>query len=365
MSGPMSLRLSMIVQYMLTGCALAFTCARSVSAADKDDDGMVTRIVADWVSRRDALKVVRYEFAGRDFWPQGMYNDAIEPAPVGEVEDNPSRDIEGEFTRTVTVDFARNRHRFEWDDCHYDHLTGSEYRIRCLHVCDSKTTYSRIFENSGPPVLAGMERPHVDLFINRGRMLTGVINYKYLPLFLGHGIVTYGDVRVAPGQLLPPMTPAHFTHAGEEEFRGRRCVRLRTPKSATDRKEFWVDVERDSAVVQVIDDPGGLSSVLEVDYREVHGHWLVSGWTWRSFHLFDGSDRLREDARVEHIEIDPTVEDADFVVEATPGMYVEDRTSSIDPRTGLAAHKNSFYRVEKGGEITQLDKYLRPIEPSR
>ena len=62
---------------------------------------------------------------------------------------------------------------------------------------------------------------------------------------------------------------------------------LRTGKTGSFETEFWIDRERGSAVVKVINNPDSESvhGITEIKYLETPQGWLVSGWTYLEFHV--------------------------------------------------------------------------------
>ena len=106
--------------------------------------------------------------------------------------------------------------------------------------------YSHLLENSYPGLGRGQVKKHVDMIVYRGRIPHGVFDYSYLPLFLGHGIVTYDSdlLGTAWGDLMPAIREQDFSLNGYGTQEGRKCVLLRAVQTRSGQYEFWVDQAR-------------------------------------------------------------------------------------------------------------------------
>ncbi len=325
-------------------------CALTGIAAAQATDP-IRQIIADWEKRRAALPVVQYRMTGTRLWPRGAFNEYLDEAIPGPNRENPATDLRGKVTRTVLLDFPGNRHRIEWDDEEYGNLTFAPYRVRVTHACDGRVAYSHIHENSDPKLGVNQAKRHVDMMISRGEMWSGPFDFAYLPLFLGHGVICFDSkVRVRPGLLAPKANAADFIYRGQGQYAGRQCAILRTAKTGSFESEFWIDRERDSAVVKIINNPDSESvqGIVEIKYRETPHGWLVSGWTHLSFH--DSQLHFIEKIDIQRITANPPAKESDFTIKTLPGMYIQDITDG----------NSSYYRIEPDGHKTVLNDRLFP-----
>ena len=344
------------------GTTLLFaTCALLLQPtsiwSQEPQQAVIKQIMADWKARRTLMKAVRYRLTGTRTWPRDRFNSITSPPTTA----NPPQDTKGSLHRSLLLDFPTNRHRVEWDDEHYDYMSKSLYRIRDHQVCDGTVCYSHILENSYPGLGAGRAKKHVDMIISRGRMPLGVFDYTYLPLFFGHGIVTYdSEVRVRPGVLTPPLREQDFTLSGFGTHEGRKCAVLRAVQTRSGQYEFWVDPARMSAVVKVVWNPGSaaLNSTTTIDYHQTPTGWFPKGW--KTSHVEDETVVLTEEMAVEVVSVNPVISPADFREDPTRGMYVEDVTYS-ELATGALDSVSNFYRIESDGTRTPLNEKLVPI----
>ena len=326
------------------------------------EENLIRKIFADWENRRAAMPAVRYRITGTRFWPQGAFNEELGEDIPGPIRENPEHDIKGKLDRTLLLDFRHNRHHIEKDDGEYDNLSQQPFRIRANYACDGKISCCRILENSDPGLGLRRVKKHVDMMIDRGRVPMGIFDHRCMPLFLGHGVVTYNyDVRVRPGVLAPKANPADFIYRGKGIHAGRQCAIFRTVKARSTETEFWIDMERSSAVVKIVHNPESqvVSLTTEIQYRETPQGWLVKNW--RNAEMVAGNLRYQEDINVEAITANPPLRDEDFSMDPGPGMYIQDEYYFINPQTMALDSAVKYYRIEPRGQRTYLNADLYPI----
>ncbi len=345
-------------------CVLSFLILRQSIAAQPGGPDTMQKIVADWGKRRERISQIRYVMKGTRLWPRGAFNTAPNLNPSSSQQNNPSQNVTAPVTRKLLLDFAGNRHRVEWDHPEYDSLsTHRVYRIRCAEMCDGEVFYSSIAENSDPNLGKDRVKKHVDVLIERGLIPAGVFNFCLLTLFPAHGLLIYNDIQVRPAALQPALRPADFTYHGQAVHGGRPCAIVRPPPGVYGQYEFWVDVERDSAVVKQIVNPDRPLSTIELTYRNTAKGWLPKAWSYSEY----DRESLRFSERVDVAEIDlsPRFSDEDFKLPLVPGMYVEDQTYYIDPETKEYKSKSLYYRVEEQNRKTPLTDQLVPAQRSK
>ncbi len=339
-----------------------------VSAEDFFREDPLPKILQGWQKRRERAAVVRYELAGTRTWPKGLFNPNPGDPEAKDDKDNPDHDVTGTLNRTVLLDLARNRFRIEFDDQGYNNLSRSLYRIHCIEMGDGSALRVRILENTDSPIRGNSARHHVDFWTARGDpqlMPPGIFHTDYHPLFYAAGIVPTGEVWVRPTALVPTNDPKAFTFAGAVNVGGRLCARVRATwetklHSMHMEKEFWVDVERDSAIVKAISYGHGTQGTTEIEYQQTPGGWLPSAWT-REARRQRKPTQPTDKIKVKFVSVFPPVTDQDFTFEPTSGMYVQDQQYFLNPKDGQLTSSSKYYRLEADGRRTELNECLYPL----
>ena len=339
---------------------------QSKYSAAADDRPPIERAIEGWGKRLDLLPVIRYQLEGTRTWTKGSLNDHAKNIPIELAGlDMPAEDVIAKFERTVLFDFSRNRYRIDWDEPDYDMETRSLFRIRCNYAFDGRDLYSRILENTTPGMGIGKAKKHVDVIVSHGLLPMGIFTINYMPLFVAHGIISYGENRPLAGQLIARPRLKDFLYHGTAVHKGRTCTLFRTVRSADENgSELWVDLEREAAVVKAIRSPGPHpTSQLEINYALTPDGWLPTDWTREQFD--NGVLTFAERVRVEKVEPRPAVSDDDYRIKLTPGLYVRDCTYFIDPQTKKYKNTSRYYREEPSGVATELDQNLYPKHPTK
>ncbi len=325
------------------------------------------KILQDWQKRRERAAVIRYELAGTRTWPKGLFNPNPGDPEANDDKDNPDHDITGTLNRTVLLDLARNRFRIEFDDQGYNNLSRSLYRIHCIEMGDGSALRVCILENTDSPVRGNSARHHVDFWMAKGdpQLMPPGIFENYDPLFYAAGIVPTGEVWVRPTALVPTNDPKAFTFAGAVNVGGRLCARIRAKwetklYSMHMEDEFWVDVERDSAIVKIISDGYACQVTTEIAYQQTPGGWLPSAWT-REASCQRKRTQPTDKIKVKSVSVFPPVTDQNFTFEPTPGMYVQDEEYFLKPKDGQLTGSSKYYRIEADGRRTELNERLWPL----
>jgi hypothetical protein len=333
---------------------LAFVVVYSIgvaplSAAAVDDT--VSTILNDWAKRRH-IPAIQYELKGIRLWPRGAFDDETVDNPKSM---NPPENRTGDIARKLLLDIPGNRFRVEWDEQHYDNLSKTLYTIRCLEVGDGSAMVARIFEN-GSPEFKGNRRK-VDMLIERGEpdiMPPDIFTYSYKPLFLAHGIVTSGAHRVRPTLLSPPpITADQVTFEGTTTYNDKECVLLRIGNG-----QYWVDLARDSAILQIIAKPESPTSRLEIQYETTSRGWLPKRWEWSQF----SAARLKYSEQIDVVSIDPNpvFQDSNFTMTPVPGMCVREVTYRL-AATGELESQSSYYVLNRDGSKSEVNDH--PLMP--
>lgn len=339
-------------------------------------DDPVARIFAAWRLRRERSPTVRYKLKGECTWPRGAFNEDVESmraelerrrgesadevaAPSPAKPDNPDADVTTPSSRDVILDFPNNRYRVDRDERLYDWNSRQVYRLHTLNMWDGQTRLIRVFEDSQPGLGAGRARPHVDLEIMRGdpeSLPAGEIASGYEALFFAHGIVRGAGVHVRPTRLSPPLDASGFAYQGRGVYEGRDCEIL-----SNGNLEFWVDPEREGAIVQFVANPDR-KYVIQIDYQETAAGWLPKSWTTTL--SVSSAVRYRKRMTVEEIDAGPALSDDLFRIAPEPGMYVHDVTVVRSEARGAESH-DRYRLIEPGGRSRELDARLLPVDGPR
>ena len=334
--------------------------AETIDPSGEND--VVMQSVVDRFERRfTRMATVRYKLSGTRFWPARAQSETDEYSlrSGGGHAQVPAHDTRESLTRSILLDFSGNRHRIEWDHPEISPVPPHIFRIRCLHVCDGSTVYSRIFENSDPGLRPDSAKKHPDLMIQRGEVPPGVFDFAFLPLLIGHGIVNTGSARVRPGSLRSRIDAQELSHQGIGDYDGRECLIVGTAGDAGMTQQLWIDMERDAAVVRVVIRPTKPVSEIDLTYQETPDGWLVAGWTRRSFDITSGELRREEIVVVDEVIPRPLTLDQDFRIEVEPGMYVEQQSYHT---TGLGelVQENEYLLINSDAPPSELNHNLFP-----
>ncbi len=336
-------------------------------------DPVLEKIVADWKARQDRMQSVRYHVTGDFILPKGQgRGDNGEPLGA----DIPPHDVSSPEDWIVLLDFRTNRHRIEnrWQGYNAKRNVFSPHEF--ITAFDGKEVRAADPREANTSANSQPSPNAPDVTITTGNLQKTGLSTDLTPLFLGHGVVFAGGASpLWAGHLKTQPDLDEFSVGGEAVQEGRKCVVLRTEPTHTGNGplnyEMWVDPERESAVVHyaiVVD--GKDSSAFDIDYQQTPQGWLPANW---KHVLHDGSKQggilnmVR--MRVAEFTADPPVADADFHIEARPGM----RVRVFNYKEGSVMQDEDFmpkeYRVRPDGGWNEIvDGFERqapgPLAPS-
>ncbi len=144
---------------------------------------------------------------------------------------------------------------------------------------------------------------------------------------------------------------------------GRKCLIVRTQtlkRNTTSFNEYWVDTARESAILREASYSNDKQlHDIRIRYRKSSAGWLPESWRLKAYS--HGSLVYTDNVRVEKVDLDPPIKDADFQMEIKPGMIVEERTDLPTKHPFVTPEsKISVYRSKKGGGREDLpDPYHR------
>lgn len=222
--------------------------------AGTSDENPLPRILRDWAKRRQDVGLVTYRYAGTRTWPQGAYNDMAawieKSASTNTTADNPEKDVTGIVKIKATLDFRNNRCRIESEEDDYFPLRRALYRMRLLTLGNDGIRTTQILEKNEPAA------KWVDFVISKGNVQPEfLLDRRYhFPMLFASGVVPTKDQRVKEGNFALEVNSDAFVFERYTKEQGRTLAVLRVdgPGHGGYRatNHYWVDVERNSAIVK-------------------------------------------------------------------------------------------------------------------
>jgi hypothetical protein len=233
-----------------------------------------------------------------------------------------------------------------------------------IHVFDGKDMYTSLPREANNSAVSPRGAADPDVMIYRLatsiRPLNGFVAHGLSPLLVAHGIIP--KFLVLP-HFADKLDPDDFFVHGQGIHAGRSCLVLRTfpvrssaavgaPVQSTF-DEYWVDVQRDSAVLrQSAYTNTILRSDVDISYKETKAGWLPSHWTCTFRNPPNNQLIDVTKLRIAEYSIDPPKDAADFTIEITPGMNVRDSTFH-ESKTGVGFEHHRFH-IEPNGRWSEL-----------
>ncbi len=338
------------------------------SARGQAVDPQLEKILADWQKRQEWVKSIRYRVSGKYTIPKGVFNSQRRILGLRIDKDYPSKDMSVDVKYTLLLDFENGRHRFERDEPQYFLDVDRFCAHRQTDVFNGSTMKQQWLKPNDPSISPEMTPPPTNpdvpnATIISGNMKNNEFELKYRPIFFGHGRVYTIMDPIIPGKLLTKPDPDYFSVHGNAVHEGRNCVIVRTQTLRgykTSFTEYWVDIERTSAIVRTIgfsgDKPG---SVINIQYKKTSVGWMPDRWKYMAYP--EGKVARIEDMHVVEMTIDPHVSDSDFQLVFEPGTIVEERKDEGTPNI-LVTPKSTgrVYRLEEANKQVDIpDAYGR------
>jgi hypothetical protein len=341
--------------------------ARGITAAQGPAVSL-DRIFEGWQKRQERVQRIRYTVVGQSIVPKGSQPDGFgNPVP-----NNPPQDVPCDQNITFLLDMARQRFRME--------LESGVYMVGAKAVAPrvSVTTFD------GRDMMCAMPRDkntssvHTpapldpDLMVSRNykkyHPLTTVVAYYQSPLLFAHGFLPrYIEMPTFNGAL----DPDDFIVRGQVTRDGRRLTIVKTfpfrESTETSWDEFWVDTGRDFIVVRQLAYSNDKPIIdLDITYQQTNVGWLPEHWTGTTRSPAGKVINVTHQ-RVKEFVIDPAANDADYRLEARPGMVVmeNDYPDPKDVKAGPGFERKMF-RVADSGSWMEIDAGTRlPGEQQR
>jgi len=317
-------------------------------------DPRLTKVFADWQDRQERLSTIRYRVHGETVFAKGSGTDdhgqRMNPA-------SPDRDVIGNIQWEVLFDFSTQRHR--WDKQEYSYLYSLKKLIPkfMISVSNGKIAQSHLPREKNASLAASPMEYDAEMGITRGSLRAVLFPAGSLPIFFGHGIVPLPLDRLYAGHLRRTYDPELLHVHGTGVHAGRQCLVLRTDTLRTavsSYHEFWVDVERQSAVVR---DASYVNDRVDNDY-DVQYEKTSFGWMplqWQNTVYTNGKTHVIHRLHVDERQASPAVTDADFRIETKPGMKIRDvRYEDVpNPLVTTAPAENTTYVVGEPGGLSE------------
>jgi len=334
--------------------ALAALLTLGRARAEERADPRLEKVFADWQKRQQRVQTVRYRISGEQIVAKESIFDPLHP----KVPAIPKKDVKLRIQRMMLLDFPKNRHRLELDEEEYNNQGDKLNRHVHAGFFDGQVLKGKLLPGTSPRLNGEPNEPRADLGVVKGYMGGAAFNCTYDPLFYGHGSIVYDDARIMPGKLLLLPQKEVFAVHGQAVHNGRNCLLLRTrPRqlSVIVWDEFWVDTERDSAIVRsrrVYE--SGVERDLDVGYRQTSAGWLADRWTSTQFDMWDGRLATTVRLHVDELVLEPVIARDEFEFKAAPGaLVVHDTIPEPEPSQPYQSGKH-YYRVGKDGSLTEV-----------
>jgi hypothetical protein len=311
---------------MLSRFAVALTCVALYSAvACADDQATLNKIFADWEKRQAAMVRVTYQTEGTEKFFKGSMTDESDPA----AKVFPAEDTTHSFGLNLSIDFLRSWARREENPCWHpgkdEFVRNDELRLYDGEHLVSVATYYAAHREE----MRQKGKYAIEVFLNGS--LGDFFEESELAIFPAHGILPFWGIK--PTGLIQYIPKESFKVNGTAEHMKRQVVVLQVAferPRASGVDEVWVDLARDSAVVQwTRQRDGQLCSKYQIDYEQKGMDWLPSHWTLEKW--FGGKPYKSTDLKVTEIKVNPKFEIANFQYEITPGTlyYPDGRRNAV------------------------------------
>jgi hypothetical protein len=327
----------------------------NVEGADK----RISKIFADWETRQQQIQSIRYKIRGDLVLTKGSARDD-NGRPLS--PPSPPRDIHCPFEWVFLFDLASDLYRIEVAEQIYDSKNrqfDSRSAVTCFNGKQVRRLYPRS-NNTSPGLTTPPSNP--DMIIISGNMRGFNFEAPYLPLFFAHGIIRTSEHEIVSGKFKEKPGMDYFHVHGSGVHGGRTCLVLRTETlqmGTSSFDELWVDPGRDSAIVRYIVYSGGKPfSDTVVQYGKTTQSWLPKSWTFTSF--TDGKTDYFQNVTVENSEIEPAYSGAEFELEPSPGMLIQEFHNQESPNSLFTSRAE--IKSYRAGELAAKIPFIGGIE---
>ena len=294
-------------------------CGRSWA----DEKVKLKQIMVAWQNRRNMAHTIKCRIKGNVLIPKGIHN-AETPDPKADKRDIPIKDYEHPENLYLAIDFANNRVRKETETEIFDISSAVFKPYRGISIFDG----SRIISSSDGDANA------IDAYIvSPGQYKGGFFGTREYPVLFGLGIVDCD--MTDPHDLRKTSSEGDFLVISQAVLKQHDCIVLRRVKPSDSRikDEFWVDMNRDGAILRWQRFWGAnLSLSLDIDYQQNSHGWVPRSWTGSEFSFVakpkQGQNQLQSTSHMIMSEfivnLDTSPQEMQFKLK--PGMTVDKTT---------------------------------------
>ena len=161
----------------------------------------------------------------------------------------------------------------------------------------------------------------------------------------------------------PTNDTSAFTFEGYRTEHGRQLALLRVDYDAgyTLITRYWVDLERDSAIVKITSElNSGYVSISSIQYGLTGGIWLPNHWTTTTFGNRGMTNHVGSFS-VSEVTPLSRIAGESFVQNQSTRMYVWETELSRDPRTRELVVEDSWYRLRADGSKSEQSLETRRV----
>jgi hypothetical protein len=323
------------------------------------------KVLADWEHRRQRLPCLEWRLTGETVWTKGSRNNSDGSAAT------PSAFVEGKMDIVARFNFLENRFRSRADVDSYFGRGNSVTHNNLIRVGNAGRILTQLLPGSDDSQTFG-----VDFVIQKGEpqeMPTGDVDLLYWrPIFWASGIVITKS-QLLNATLFPRSNiTSAFAFKGFDTVNGKSLAMLSVdlftmPSSltnATNYVRYWVDLERDSAIVRAVAESGvpGVQMAgheITVEYAQHTQTWLPIRWVVKE-------TRNSKTTSTESIQVSSTglIADDDpalYSLEPAPNTRVYETDASRDPKTQEIIVSRRHYVAQTSGQSNllkaSLDRY--------
>lgn len=342
---------------LLDSCYLVVVgliCLTPTMAHGQVVDKAVTAVFEDWKFRQGIMKSVRYVLKGST-----EFRDEHRPSGADPIQ--PRHGI-------LLLDLVKHRYHYEYSEGvkiemgHHDNDPQQwQYTQRSHTTAFDGKRYQSLRNRKAN----GIEEDLDDLHISQGKMSNGSVFDPLLnPIFFAHGFVGTVHKGVVIDDWPISQDLDDFRNRGHQRFRGNNLLVLRTDpfsiggsgyKAGALSDEFWINPEQKSAIERYFYLSGTNPwYYFEITWKESPYGWWVDEWsnTWSI------NNQIRRISRykIESMEVNPEVTDADFTLKAEPGMKVTIAEESAPGKSlnGSKPISLQTYRISPSGTWIEL-----------
>ncbi len=307
-------------------------CCTSAAQPPATNNAKIEQVLKDWKARYERLKSVRYKLVGTE---ESFGGPVMKGAP-------PPIPGERAVRAIVVIDLVDKRYRLDEDKSR-----PAQARDRYVRFKTTEAYNGKIHQRAVPRDNEERSDEIPDVSIAKGDLTMGRVDAYLEPVFYAHGLIPTEDSPLGPGRFPSDHEPEDFQLKGIGSHAGRSCLMLRTgPASTTPAlsDEYWVDTQRQSAVVRQIHWQGKNPWYrVDIDHQQTSHGWLPLKWVITN--TISGEVQNIKRLNVEAIEANPSLVEEDFTLPIKPGMKVRinefpGRGKGLDPqkpaRTELA-----------------------------